>query len=361
MSVPSRRWGNSKSRPAGETSDYNASLQPRQNALNVKNYLGLQQAMSCSLDTCPEGETMPFSTSPMDMHMHMRMRMRMSRPSSTNCTGTPDVKSNASGSGGNRTNRNDSGNGICIIKKTTARNRQQSYTNQRSDNIVNPGITVDLTRKSSHTGEVFKPTILLEDMPHHGVPQTQTQTQTMQHQQPRQPALRKPSSRSTVPVPVPVPVASRENHRAISSAARFRQQAFSQDFSNEVTIDADLDDIDSSYMMSIYMNEESSIYTKGTASTASTSSSSLASKRSRHPGASHKRREDVKQAEEEQPQKESGFLRSMKQSSSSFFVEGNWSQKYGWYLSKTWDATPGEGWDKPDPIFDKKEERLVDI
>jgi len=68
----------------------------------------------------------------------------------------------------------------------------------------------------------------------------------------------------------------------------------------------------------------------------------------------------MKQAEDRQPQKESGFLKSMKESSTSFFVEGNWSPKYGWFISKKWDANPGGNWDEPNPIFDS-EDQLVDI
>lgn len=327
MSVPSRRWGNHhpKSLPAaaGETNNSNVSLQSRQNALNVKSYLGLQEAISCSLDTCPEGETLPFSTSPMGLIS-----------SSTSCTPFSAGISIGRGS-------------ICTVTITgtsTGIDRSSELHSNLGNTIDNSCVfgPFDSTRNSNRTTD--KPTIL-QDLP---LDLTQV-AQTMQHHQIE---LRKQKPPSTL--------ASRRNHQAISSAAEFRQEAFTKDFSDQVAIDADLDDIDSSYMMSIYMNEESSIYTKGTASTAtaSTSSSSLASKRSRHRGASQKRREQ--QAEGEQPRKESGFVRSMKQSSSSFFVEGNWSEKYGWYISKKWDATPGESWDQPDPIFDKEEERLFD-
>ena len=297
MSVPSRRWQNSKSPEAKS----NASLQSHQLSANVKSYLGLQ-AMSCSLDTCPEGEPVYFSTSPKSIS-----------PLSASCT--PHDLS-------------------CSESTSRYYYTTNTYTNREGNSST--GISCsDITQKFVHT--TFKPTIALEDTAHEA-PQTK---------------LHRPQSERRNHASTP------QNHRAVSSAAKFRQEAFTRDFSSEIEIDADLDDIDS-YMMSVYMNEDCSVYSKGTASTVSTSSSSMTSNRSRHRGASHKRRAHAKQAEEAHPQKESGFLRSMKESSSAFFVEGTWSEKYGWYISKKWDATPGDSWDQPNPIFDK-EDHLVDI
>lgn len=312
MAFHSTRWRNSTSHQEEVKNSRSAS---HQHSANVKNYLGFHSATLCSLNTCPEEEAVSFETTSTSLS-----------PSCMSCIPNRNNSGNSSTCNSNAASTNHL---FCDSNSATIL-WQQNNRRERDKNENNSAIfTRNTTKTSRHNVDAFEPKIFLKAIPHAfslGV-QNGAKQQT-----------------SVV----------NENHTAIettSSATKFFQQVMTNGISSNFGIDADLDDIDS-YMLSVYMNEESSVYTKGTASTASTSSSSLTSSRSRHRGTSQKRRAELKEPAEEQNQKESGFLGSMKQSSSSFFVEGCWSQKHGWYISKKWDASPGGDWDKPNPIFD---------
>lgn len=133
-----------------------------------------------------------------------------------------------------------------------------------------------------------------------------------------------------------------------------QSQQYKSESLNELESDTDFDDIDN-YMLSVFMNDDSSVYSKGTASTSSTSST--VSTRSRHRGAHINR-----SAAAVEP-RVSGWLESMKRSSSAFFVNGGWSANDGWQISKSkeWDATPEEGWDQPSPLFDQVVSERIEI
>lgn len=128
----------------------------------------------------------------------------------------------------------------------------------------------------------------------------------------------------------------------------------------EIEFDTDLYDMDN-YMLSVFMNDESSVYSKGTASTASSSASSIVSTRSRHRGAYHNGSRRPIPKSTKQTRTRSGWLESMQQSSSSFFSEGLWSAQTGWRVSAEWDGSPNHGWDQPNPLFDPFEPERLEL
>jgi hypothetical protein len=138
-----------------------------------------------------------------------------------------------------------------------------------------------------------------------------------------------------------------------------KNQEQSPESIQEIEFDTDLDDMDN-YMLSVFMNDDSSVNSKGTASTSSSSASSMISTRSRHRGAYHSGSRRITPASTQQPST-SGWLESMKRSSNSFFSEGVWSAQSGWKMSKQWDASPEYGWDQPSPLFDSVKQDRVEI
>jgi hypothetical protein len=130
-------------------------------------------------------------------------------------------------------------------------------------------------------------------------------------------------------------------------------------------IEKSLSDMDT-YLLSIYMNDDASIYTKATDSTSFSSASSVTSTystRRRHRGAYDNRRRAVTFPKEQR--EGSTWLDSMRESSQNFFVDaqGGWTASRGWQMQparKTWDSHPNSGWwNDTDNIFDAvKEERL---
>jgi hypothetical protein len=127
----------------------------------------------------------------------------------------------------------------------------------------------------------------------------------------------------------------------------------------EIELDTDLYDMDN-YMLSVFMNDDSSVNSKGTASTSSSSASSMISTRSRHRGAYYGGSRRLTPTSTQQPST-SGWLESMKRSSNSFFSEGPWSAQSGWKMSKQWDASPEHGWDQPSPLFDSVKRERIEI
>eukprot|EP00980_Cylindrotheca_fusiformis_P005333 scaffold1138_cov128-Cylindrotheca_fusiformis.AAC.15 len=117
----------------------------------------------------------------------------------------------------------------------------------------------------------------------------------------------------------------------------------------EIDLDADFYDMDT-YMLSVFMYDDSSVQSKGTVSTSSSSVSSMVSTRSRHRGAYYNGSRQNSLLESSQASL--GWLESMRQSSSLVFSKRSWSAQHGWAESKPWDALPDHGWDQPNPIFD---------
>ena len=130
-----------------------------------------------------------------------------------------------------------------------------------------------------------------------------------------------------------------------------------------------LNDMDN-YMLSVFhMNDDASVcqsaYTMATADTSFSSSSSAASSvstRKRHRGAFRNRRRDSLRSNgsmqsQQQRQKASNWLESMKESSKNIFVDGgdSWTPSKGWHVAakKTlWDSKPDGRWDDANPFFD---------
>jgi hypothetical protein len=108
------------------------------------------------------------------------------------------------------------------------------------------------------------------------------------------------------------------------------------------------------YMLSVYMNDESSVYSRGTASTSlssSTSSSTLSTRR-RHRGAYHNRKQAVMQSKN----MSSTWIESMQQ---AVFVPGlGWSAGKGWKLGVSWgdhewEDRPDAKWSESNDVFDQ--------
>jgi hypothetical protein len=117
-------------------------------------------------------------------------------------------------------------------------------------------------------------------------------------------------------------------------------------------LDSDLNDMDN-YMLSVYINDESSVYSKGTASTSfsSSSSSSVLSTRSRHRGAYWKRKQKLK----EQPT----WIESMQDLE---FLHG-WTPNRGWQITrKQWDNEPDPNvWTDHCRVFDQVPRKRIEI
>jgi hypothetical protein len=147
-------------------------------------------------------------------------------------------------------------------------------------------------------------------------------------------------------------------------------------------IENSLSDIDT-YLLSVYMNDDASIYTKATDSSFSSSGSvsSTHSTRRRHRGAYHNRRgialssssssSSSSSRNDGGEKKNTGgtWLETMRESSQNFFVDnqGGWTASRGWQMQpakKTWGNQPNNTsangwWNDVDHIFDAvKEERL---
>ena len=150
---------------------------------------------------------------------------------------------------------------------------------------------------------------------------------------------------------------------------RFQEKAAGKDDSSAmVEIEKNLDDMDN-YLLSIYMNDDASIYTKATNSDSSSgggfssnsSVSSTYSTRSRHRGAHRNRRRANKQ-QQSKSKNGNSWIESMKESSQHVFVgDGGWTPMRGWNIApkKTWDAEPDDRWNEGLSLFDSvKKERL---
>ena len=171
-------------------------------------------------------------------------------------------------------------------------------------------------------------------------------------------------------------LASKNKNKKNSTAA--------DDISAIQEIENSLSDVDT-YLLSIYMNDDASIYTKATDSSFSSSGSvsSTNSTRRRHRGAYHNRRR-ISSSSSSSSSRNGGdknnktiggntWLDTMRESSQNFFVDnqGGWTASKGWQMQpakKTWDnctqpnttTNTNDGWwNDVDPIFDSvKEERL---
>jgi hypothetical protein len=145
---------------------------------------------------------------------------------------------------------------------------------------------------------------------------------------------------------------------------RFNERAARKDDSSAmVEIEKNLDDMDN-YLLSIYMNDNASIYTKATNSDSSFSSnssvSSTYSTRSRHRGAHQKRRRACKQSKAT-----TSWIDTMRESSNNFFVEGDvgWTPLRGWNVTpkKTWDTQPDDRWNEEMNVFDAVSKERLEI
>jgi hypothetical protein len=147
---------------------------------------------------------------------------------------------------------------------------------------------------------------------------------------------------------------------------RWEERAKGKDSSAAVSeIEKNLFDMDN-YLLSVYMNDDASVYTKTTADASFSSSSSISSNystRTRHRGAHHNRRRVSNQTQLQQQQCKGNWLDSMKESSDSFFVEraGEWTASGGWQIKekKSWEPQPDPRWNDAVDVFDAvKQERL---
>jgi hypothetical protein len=108
------------------------------------------------------------------------------------------------------------------------------------------------------------------------------------------------------------------------------------------------------YMLSVYMNDESSVHSRGTASTvlSSSTSSSMLSTRRRHRGAYQNRKQAVMQSKN----MPSTWVESMQQ---AVFVPGaGWSAGKGWNLGVSWgnhewEDRPDTKWSESCDVFDQ--------
>ena len=152
---------------------------------------------------------------------------------------------------------------------------------------------------------------------------------------------------------------------------RFQERAAAakDDSAAMMEIEKNLDDMDN-YLLSIYMNDDASIYTKATNSDASSSFSSNSSvsssysTRSRHRGAHRNRRRAGKQHSKSKSSSGS-WIESMKESSQNVLVgDGGWTPLKGWNISapkKTWDAQPDDRWNEGLNVFDSVKKERVEI
>lgn len=137
------------------------------------------------------------------------------------------------------------------------------------------------------------------------------------------------------------------NQKIAEIKRRWHERAQGKDDSSAmVEIEKNLDDMDN-YLLSIYMNDDASIYTRATADSSFSSASSVSSTlstRQRHRGAHSSRRRVSKRAQE----RKGTWVDSMRESSTNFFVdgEGGWTPLRGWSIKpkKTWDPQPDERW-----------------
>jgi hypothetical protein len=137
-----------------------------------------------------------------------------------------------------------------------------------------------------------------------------------------------------------------------SSRLQDRLRQIEEQQEHHFELAGDLHDMDN-YMLSVYMNDESSVYTKGTASTgfSSSSSSSVLSTRTRHRGAYWKRKQTLK----EQPT----WMESMQDLE---FMHG-WTPKRGWQIArKQWDTQPNPlVWTERCRVFDQVPKVRIEI
>ncbi|KAG7353218.1 hypothetical protein IV203_009267 [Nitzschia inconspicua] len=138
------------------------------------------------------------------------------------------------------------------------------------------------------------------------------------------------------------------NQKITEMKRRWNERAQGKDDSSAIVeIQRNLDDIDN-YLLSIYMNDDASIYTKATTDSSFSSASSVSSSfstRQRHRGAYKSRRGVSRHAQQQQ---QGSWLESMRESASSVFVEGEggWTPLRGWSIDpkKTWDPQPDDRW-----------------
>ncbi|KAL3925994.1 MAG: hypothetical protein SGILL_000041 [Bacillariaceae sp.] len=141
-----------------------------------------------------------------------------------------------------------------------------------------------------------------------------------------------------------------------------------------VEIEKNLDDMDT-YLLSIYMNDSASIYTKATTDSSFSSSSSVSSSystRQRHHGAHRNRRRCASRQSPHSPQQrqqqsnKGSWVDSMRAAASTnYFVEGDggWTPRKGWQIKpkKTWDPEPDDRWNDGLNVFDAVQAERLEI
>ncbi len=148
------------------------------------------------------------------------------------------------------------------------------------------------------------------------------------------------------------------NQWIVEMQRRWLERSKERDDSSAVKeIEKNLFDMDN-YFLSIYMNDDASIYTKATTNSSVGSSHST---RQRHPGAYRNRRNVSRQAE----QCKGTWIESMKESSTNVFVEGEgcWTPMRGWNIKqkKTWDPQPDDCWNVALGVFDSVPKERLEI
>eukprot|EP00934_Nitzschia_sp_Nitz4_P002655 Nitzschia sp. Nitz4//scaffold136_size62208//33075//33749//NITZ4_006371-RA/size62208-processed-gene-0.13-mRNA-1//1//CDS//3329535627//2645//frame0 len=130
-------------------------------------------------------------------------------------------------------------------------------------------------------------------------------------------------------VPTPRPSRTPSSRHAFSTAPR----PFVLELSDH------LQDIEDSYMLSVYLpkDETSTVTTES-------STSSVSSTRPRPRGAYHKRIQAGRTANQT-------WLDSMMTQSTG--RNGGWTPTSGWQITSKWDSTPDDRWGTLDPVFDQ--------
>lgn len=139
---------------------------------------------------------------------------------------------------------------------------------------------------------------------------------------------------------------------------RTQQQHQEEEDAKFVELDGDLNDMDN-YMLSVYMNEDCSVYSKGTAETSlssRSSTSSILSTRKRHKGAYWKRRMATRER--------MTWMESMQ--GADFCQQGSttWTAQTGWQITpgrQQWDSNPDDSWREHDELFDQIPRKRLEI